>query len=243
MLEKLISESDLTVSLLPYAYHVKVAKLCIKHKKHLITTSYVSDEMKALDNKAKDADIMILNECGLDPGIDHMSAMRVIHNVEENGGKVLGFDVRCIRQQDEFEILRYLIPMAAQVGAEVRMHIQDLPFASGEIISLIIRAIDSAGNVGAEFSKDIRLSANPQAIDLPKPALNVFVSSADRPEINGLQVAVVDLVDKIDPRSGEMLPHRPEGYKVGNHLFSANKKTIRVQAARNETVFLLSAAL
>ena len=91
LLEKLISESDLTVSLLPYAYHVKVAKLCIKHKKHLITTSYVSDEMKAIDSKAKDAGIMILNECGLDPGIDHMSAMRVIHNVEENGGKVLGF--------------------------------------------------------------------------------------------------------------------------------------------------------
>ena len=91
LLEKLISESDLTVSLLPYAYHVKVAKLCIKHKKHLITTSYVSDEMKALDNKVKEAGIMVLNECGLDPGIDHMSAMRVIHNVEENGGKVLGF--------------------------------------------------------------------------------------------------------------------------------------------------------
>jgi saccharopine dehydrogenase (NADP+, L-glutamate forming)/spermidine synthase len=91
LLEKLISESDLTVSLLPYAYHVKVAKLCIKHKKHLITTSYVSDEMNALDSKAKDAGIMILNECGLDPGIDHMSAMRVIHNVEENDGKVIGF--------------------------------------------------------------------------------------------------------------------------------------------------------
>jgi saccharopine dehydrogenase (NADP+, L-glutamate forming)/spermidine synthase len=91
LLEKLISESDLTVSLLPYAYHVKIAKLCIIHKKHLITTSYVSDEMKALDSKAKDTSIIILNECGLDPGIDHMSAMRVIHNVEENGGKVMGF--------------------------------------------------------------------------------------------------------------------------------------------------------
>jgi saccharopine dehydrogenase (NADP+, L-glutamate forming)/spermidine synthase len=91
LLEKLISESDFTVSLLPYTYHVKVAKLCIKHKKHLITTSYVSNEMKTLDTKAKDAGIMILNECGLDPGIDHMSAMKVIHNVEENGGKILGF--------------------------------------------------------------------------------------------------------------------------------------------------------
>ena len=88
LLEKLVSESDLTVSLLPYTYHVKVANLCIKHKKHLVTTSYVSDDMKALDQKARDAGIIILNECGLDPGIDHMSAMRVIHEIEENKGKV-----------------------------------------------------------------------------------------------------------------------------------------------------------
>lgn len=91
LLEKLVSESDLTVSLLPYTYHVKVAKLCIKHKKHLVTTSYVSNEMKALDKKAKDAGVILLNECGLDPGIDHMSAMRVIHDVEKNKGKVISF--------------------------------------------------------------------------------------------------------------------------------------------------------
>lgn len=90
-LEKLISESDLTVSLLPYNYHVKVAKLCITHKKHLVTTSYISDDMKALNQKAKDAGIIILNECGLDPGIDHMSAMRIIHEVEINGGKIISF--------------------------------------------------------------------------------------------------------------------------------------------------------
>jgi len=91
LLERLVSESDLTVSLLPYIHHVKIAKLCIKHKKHLITTSYVSDDMKALDKKAKDAGIVLLNECGLDPGIDHMSAMRVIHEVQNNNGKVISF--------------------------------------------------------------------------------------------------------------------------------------------------------
>ena len=90
-LEKLISESDVTVSFLPYTYHVKVAKLCIKHKKHLVTTSYVSDEMKKLDGQAKNARILLLNECGLDPGIDHMSAMRIIHDIETNGGKVISF--------------------------------------------------------------------------------------------------------------------------------------------------------
>ena len=90
-LEQLIKDADLTVSLLPYIFHVKVAKICIKHQKPMVTTSYVSDEMKKLDETAKKTGILILNECGLDPGIDHMSAMRVIHKVEEKGGKVKSF--------------------------------------------------------------------------------------------------------------------------------------------------------
>ena len=89
--ENFISKADVVVSLLPYTYHVKVAEMCIAHKKHMITTSYVSDAMKALDKKAKNAGILILNECGLDPGIDHMSAMRIIHDIEKNKGKVVSF--------------------------------------------------------------------------------------------------------------------------------------------------------
>ncbi len=91
LLDKLISEADLVVSLLPYTFHVKVAEICIKYKISMVTTSYVSEEMKALDKKAKNAGIIILNESGLDPGIDHMSAMRIIHDVEEKGGKITSF--------------------------------------------------------------------------------------------------------------------------------------------------------
>jgi len=90
-LEKLIAQSNVVVSLLPYTYHVKVARFCIKYKKHLVTTSYVSNEMKELDNLAKNANVILLNECGLDPGIDHMSAMRIIHDVEMNNGKIISF--------------------------------------------------------------------------------------------------------------------------------------------------------
>jgi saccharopine dehydrogenase (NADP+, L-glutamate forming)/spermidine synthase len=89
--EKEVMAADVVVSLVPYAYHVAVSKLCIKHKKQVVTTSYVSDAMKALDADAKNAGIILLNECGLDPGIDHMSAMRVIHDVEKRGGKVVSF--------------------------------------------------------------------------------------------------------------------------------------------------------
>ena len=94
-LDKLVEKHDLTVSLLPYAYHVMVAKKCIAHKKNMVTTSYVKPEMNALDQQAKDAGILILNEVGLDPGIDHMSAMRIIHNVHNKGGKVVEFYSLC----------------------------------------------------------------------------------------------------------------------------------------------------
>jgi len=89
--EALVKGADVVVSLVPYAYHVSVAKFGIKYKKHVVTTSYVSDAMRALDGDARKAGIILLNECGLDPGIDHMSAMRMIHNVEKRKGKVVGF--------------------------------------------------------------------------------------------------------------------------------------------------------
>lgn len=90
-MEGLIRQSDLAVSMLPYVYHPKVAALCVKHGKHMVTTSYVKDEMLALDGPAKEAGVIILNEIGVDPGIDHMSAMQVIHGVEGKGGKIASF--------------------------------------------------------------------------------------------------------------------------------------------------------
>ncbi len=90
-LEELISQSDLSVSMLPYVYHPKVADLCVKHKKHMVTTSYVKEAMQALDGPAREAGVILLNEIGVDPGIDHMSAMKVIHEVESQGGKIASF--------------------------------------------------------------------------------------------------------------------------------------------------------
>ena len=70
-----IKNTDLVVSLLPPTLHILAAKECIAYKKHLVTASYVSDEMKSLDEAAKKDDILFLNEIGLDSGIDHLSAM------------------------------------------------------------------------------------------------------------------------------------------------------------------------
>jgi saccharopine dehydrogenase (NADP+, L-glutamate forming)/spermidine synthase len=81
--------------MVPYAFHTLVARFCIEFKKHMVTTSYVSEEMKALDGEAKKAGILILNEIGVDPGIDHMEAMRIIHGVEAKGGEITGFTSYC----------------------------------------------------------------------------------------------------------------------------------------------------
>eukprot|EP01080_Neovahlkampfia_damariscottae_P011864 gene11864-5193_t len=86
VLEKLVTESDFVISLLPYVFHVKAAKLAIKHKKQFFTTSYVSDEMKKLQQEALDAGIILLNECGVDPGTDH---------VHKEGGKIEHFTSYC----------------------------------------------------------------------------------------------------------------------------------------------------
>jgi saccharopine dehydrogenase (NADP+, L-glutamate forming) len=90
-LRKLAAGADLVVSLLPPAFHPMVAGVCLELGKHLLTTSYVSDAMKALDGPARDKGLVFMNEAGLDPGIDHMSAMRIIHHIERKGGKVQSF--------------------------------------------------------------------------------------------------------------------------------------------------------
>jgi saccharopine dehydrogenase (NADP+, L-glutamate forming) len=94
-LDKLVSECDLAISLLPYEHHVTVAERCMKHRKQMVTTSYVSKAMQELDRRAKEAGVLILNEIGVDPGIDHMSAMKIIHEVGNKGGEVTSFCSYC----------------------------------------------------------------------------------------------------------------------------------------------------
>lgn len=87
-----IREANVVVSLLPAHLHVQVAKICLQESKHLITASYVSDEMLALNEEAKKKKLLFLNECGLDPGIDHMSAMQVIDAIRARGGTLTSFE-------------------------------------------------------------------------------------------------------------------------------------------------------
>ena len=95
VLTQLIKDSDLTVSLVPFTFHPVVAKHCIANRKHMVTTSYVSAAMQEQNGAAQEAGVTILNEVGVDPGIDHMSAMRIIDSVRTRGGRIVSFRSYC----------------------------------------------------------------------------------------------------------------------------------------------------
>ncbi|KAI9687477.1 MAG: Saccharopine dehydrogenase [NADP(+), L-glutamate-forming] [Bathelium mastoideum] len=94
-LDQEVAKVDLVISLIPYSYHVTVVKSAIRNKKHVVTTSYTSPAMMELDAQAKEAGITVLNEIGLDPGIDHLYAIKTIHEVHQAGGKIKSFLSYC----------------------------------------------------------------------------------------------------------------------------------------------------
>ncbi|MFA6259858.1 MAG: saccharopine dehydrogenase C-terminal domain-containing protein [Bacteroidia bacterium] len=90
-----VSQADLVISMLPAIMHIQVAHVCLQHRKHLFTASYISEEMKSLHIEALKSNVLFLNECGLDPGIDHMSAMKMIHDIQQQGGEIQSFKSYC----------------------------------------------------------------------------------------------------------------------------------------------------
>ncbi len=90
-----IQQATIVISMLPAHLHIEVARDCVKYQKNMVTASYVSDEMQALDAEVKKNKLIFMNEIGLDPGIDHMSAMKVIDAIREKGGKMLLFESFC----------------------------------------------------------------------------------------------------------------------------------------------------
>lgn len=93
--EEEIQRADLVVSMLPASMHGQVADDCVRFGKHLVTASYVSDKMRSLDAAAKQKGVILLNEIGLDPGIDHMSAMQIIDDIHARGGEMKAFYSYC----------------------------------------------------------------------------------------------------------------------------------------------------
>jgi len=90
-----IQDASIVISMLPAYLHIEIAKDCLEFKKHLVTASYINEAMQELDEEAKKNNLIFMNEIGLDPGIDHMSAMKVIDEIRAKGGKLLLFESFC----------------------------------------------------------------------------------------------------------------------------------------------------
>ena len=90
--EEAVKAADIVISMLPARYHIEVAKDCITFGKNLVTASYISDEMQALNKEVVEKGLVFMNEIGVDPGIDHMSAMQVIDTIRDKGGKLMLFE-------------------------------------------------------------------------------------------------------------------------------------------------------
>ena len=93
--KKAVQNADIVVSMLPARFHIEVAKDCVAYGKHMVTASYISEEMEALNEEVKAKGLVFMNEIGLDPGVDHMSAMQVIDRIHEQGGKMILFESFC----------------------------------------------------------------------------------------------------------------------------------------------------
>ena len=92
---KEVGKADLVISMLPPTMHTMLARECVKQSKHFLCPSYVSPEMQILDKKAKSRGVLLMNELGVDPGIDHMSAMKIIDEIKAKGGELLSFKSYC----------------------------------------------------------------------------------------------------------------------------------------------------
>ena len=96
-LDPQIASHDLVISLVPYIYHASIIQLAIKHEVNVVTASYLSDAVRELDARAKEAGIVVLNEVGVDPGVDHLYAIKKIGEVHSKGGKVFSFEISTSR--------------------------------------------------------------------------------------------------------------------------------------------------
>jgi hypothetical protein len=140
---------------------------------------------------------------------------------------------------DGRELPRELIPMAGLPGDRIAMHLRGLAGLSGRSVNLAITAVDGAGNRGPAMTAAVTPSRR-AAGDLPNPlaapAPARLSNLAALPRLGTFEVAVLDELDKVDPRSGELIPDQPDGYLTGNHLWNAALRRISLQGSRNEFI-------
>jgi saccharopine dehydrogenase-like NADP-dependent oxidoreductase len=142
---KYIHQSDIVISLLPPDLHIQVAESCLEAGKNLLTASYVDDAIKNLQSKIENKKLLFLYEMGLDPGIDHMSAMKIIDEIHENGGTVTSFQSHCgglVAPESDDNPWHYKISwnprniiMAGKAGAHFRVNGEERKISYEELFT------------------------------------------------------------------------------------------------------------
>lgn len=149
----------------------------------------------------------------------------------DTGSGVWSFQVKV----DDVEVPRYLIPIPRKGGDLATMHLRDLKLKPGAEATIVIRAVDGAGNIGAAVAGVARLSGfEPKPLPGKAPALPV--AGGDLPKLGTATAAIVDELDKFNPLSGEMIPKQAAGYTSANHLWTAKDRTVRLHAAKGEII-------
>lgn len=156
---------------------------------------------------------------------------------DAGGGKTIGFVVEYEQNGVVKALPRYLIPLAGPEGGAVSMHVRDIELSHDQPVHLIIRAVDSAGNVGPPTRQSVPLAKHVPVFPSLPPFISPFPHTSQALSVEDITVSVIDCLDKIDPVSGEMIPLRKTGYLKGNHLLDVNNRGVRLFSARNETVF------
>jgi len=150
-------------------------------------------------------------------------------------GFIARFDYGAFDWERATPVPQYLVPMAAEVGKKVTMHLRDLPsrLGGGGTITLGVRPVDGAGNLGPVATARVNLAPRTdQQIGGTPP--RAFSEAAALPTLGEASVCVIDALDKVNPVTGAMIRARPETYPKANHLWSAAKKLVRLHAAKNE---------
>ncbi len=143
----------------------------------------------------------------------------------------IGFQI----EAEGMPIPRYLVPAAGKPGDRVKMILRDLGSKPGASISLSIRAVDGAGNVGPAASLVVKMSKQTDE-PLAGKVLQPFAPDGPLPKIGSAEIAVIDALDKVEPVTGKMIPAQSDDYLLANHLWQAGSKQIRLHAGKNEFV-------
>ncbi len=178
-------------------------------------------------------DSLTFSNSGLPPG---EVSVKWKTPIDRGGGKTLGFNVSYNSDGNVNKVPRYLVPMAKDNGEEVVMYLQDLGFKPGQKVTVTIEPIDTCGNIGAPY-KHVIITAG-EYNSLPKvESKEKKLNKLLKPLIvNGLNISIVDILDKIDPINGKSIPQKKQEYFNNNHLFNSERKRITLQSARNETI-------